>query len=252
MRKMITRWVMLAVFLIALALVCVRLGQWQLDRLEQRRDRNDVMVAQEHQPVVDYLEVMGGSITETDQWQRVKLSGTYTGQQYQIRYRNLDGSPGIEVAAPLRTTEGKTVIIDRGFIARTPGQPDITDLPDPPEGQVTVTGYLRMSETGPEEATTPHEFQARLINSQRIAADLGLDVLDGYVALIESSPNNGDQLQPITPPEPGEGNHFSYALQWFTFGVIAIVGIVVLIRADLKDLRKAKQRRATRESAREQ
>ena len=247
MKKLIVRWAALAVFLVLLAVLFVRLGEWQLDRLEGLRERNDVVAGNKELPVVDYRDVMGEPISETEQWQRVRLDGTYTGEQYQVRYRNQDG-PGIEVVAVLDTDGGDTVLVDRGFIPRLRGKPDTEVLPPVPAGHVEVIGFLRRDENGKDTATVPHEFKIRLINSEAIGASLGRDILPGYVSLLESTPGNGDELIPIGAPEPSEGNHLSYALQWFAFSVIALGGIFVLIRADVADRRK-EQRRAERRAA---
>ncbi|TRY18950.1 SURF1 family protein [Tessaracoccus rhinocerotis] len=242
MKKMILRWVALAVFLSLVAFACVKLGEWQLDRLEQRREGNSAVVANEGLAPVPYREVMGSPIADDEQWQRVELTGSYTGEQYQVRYRNYDDSAGIEVAAVFETLEGDSVLVDRGFIARQAGQPDTEVLPEPPTGEVAVMGYVHRDEQGDETAVVPHDFKVRLINSEAIGASLGRVLLPGYVILATSDPANGEALVPMEPPTLDEGNHFSYALQWFAFGGIALIGIGVLIRADLQDRKKARQR----------
>ncbi|GAB3822347.1 SURF1 family protein [Tessaracoccus terricola] len=239
---MILRWVALAVFLSLVAFACVKLGEWQLDRLEQRRASNETVVANEGLAPVPYRDVMGGPIADEAQWQRVELTGTYTGEQFQVRYRNYDDSAGIEVAAVLTTLEGDELIVNRGFIPRQAGQPDTEVLPEPPAGEVAVMGYVHRDEQGDDTAVVPHEFKVRLINSEAIAESLGRELLPGYVILSTSSPANGEDLVPMEPPVLDEGNHFSYALQWFAFGAIAVIGIGVLIRADLQDRRKARQK----------
>nr|WP_255622286.1 SURF1 family protein [Tessaracoccus sp. OS52] len=251
---MILRWVALAVFLSLMAFLFVKLGEWQLSRLEERREANAVVEANRDKPSVGYREVMGGPISDGMQWQRVELRGTYTGEQYQVRYRTYADAPGIEVVAVLETVEGDEVLINRGFIARQTGQPDTEDLPAPPVGDVQLTGYLHRDERGDDTAVVPHDFKVRLINAGAIGESLGRELLPGYLVLIESDPDNGEALEPMAPPILDEGNHYSYALQWFAFSVIALVGIVVLIRADLKDRRKAQaraERRARLTAARE-
>lgn len=248
MKKLIVRWVALALFLVALALVFVRLGDWQLDRLDQRRDANARMEQLRSQPVMDYREVMGGTVTGFDEWQRVHLTGVYEPGQYQVRYRNHQDSPGIEVVAVITTTDGDKVLANRGFIPRQAGQPDTSVLPEPPDGQVTVTGYVRRSESGASSAITPNDYRVRLINTDAIAGSRGEEILDGYVSLIGSVPDNGEATIPMEPTPLDEGNHYSYALQWFAFSVIALGGIVVLVRADLKDLRKAKRQAAVKQA----
>lgn len=244
MRKLILRWVALAVFLSLLAYAFVLLGEWQLSRLDERRDRNTAVSANRDEPVVPYSELMGRPVPDADQWRRVSLTGSYSGEQYQVRYRNQGGNPGIEVAAVFTTDSGDVVLVDRGFIAREQGKPDTEVLPTPPTGTVSVVGYLRGDEKGDDTATVPHDFKVRLIDAESIGASLGRPLLPGYVSLVSSEPSNGAELAPIEPPSPTEGNHFSYALQWFAFSVIAVVGIAVLIRADLQDRKKAKARAA--------
>ncbi len=244
MKKLVLRWIALAVFLVLLAVLFANLGEWQLARLDETRQQNQTVLDNRDKPVVDHSEAMGDPVADSEQWQRVRLLGSYTGVQYRVKYRNHDG-PGIEVLSVLETTSGDTVLINRGFIPKEQGKPDTEVLPPAPEGEVEVIGFLRRDERAKNNAITPRDFQVRFISSDAIGTSLGTDLLPGYVSLIESTPPNGDVLQPITPPEPSEGNHFSYALQWYAFGAIALIGIVVLIRSDLKDRRKA-QRRAAR------
>ena len=42
----------------------------------------------------------------------------------------------------------------------------------------------------------------------------------------------------MQPPALTEGNHFSYAIQWFTFAGMAGIGLVVLIRSDVRAARR--------------
>ncbi len=244
MKKLVLRWIALAVFLVLLALLFVNLGEWQLARLDETREQNQAVARNRDRPVVEYNDAMGQPVTEEKQWQRVRLVGSYTGVQYRAKYRN-HGGPGIEVLSIFETTSGDSVLVDRGFIPKQQGRPDTEILPPVPDGEVEAIGYLRRDERAKENAVTPRDFQVRFISSDAIGTSLGTDLLPGYVSLTESTPSNGEVLQPIDPPPDSEGNHFSYALQWFAFGVIALVGIVVLIRSDLKDRRKA-QRRAAR------
>ena len=66
----------------------------------------------------------------------------------------------------------------------------------------------------------------------------------GFIALIDVTPAQSAELVPVTPPPPTEGPHQSYALQWFAFAAIAVVGLFILIRNDLRDRKRAKERAA--------
>jgi cytochrome oxidase assembly protein ShyY1 len=235
--RQVKRWIAMGVFAAILATVFVMLGQWQLRRLDERRETNATVEAHRDLPVAPYGDVMTGPVDDDDQWFRVSATGTYTGDQFQVRYRSLDGAYGSEAVAVLETTEGDLLLVNRGFLVRQPGYPDGA-LPAPPPGEVTVTGFVRRNDRGDEAAMTPHENQIRLISSDALGAALGEELVNGYIALLESTPAETDVLRPLAAPALDEGPHLSYALQWFAFTLIGVVGMVVLVRADLRDRRK--------------
>lgn len=247
MSRQVKRWIAMCVFAAVLATVFVTLGQWQLRRLDERRENNAVVEAHRALPVVSYDEVMTGTIDDEDQWYRVTATGTYTGEQFQVRYRSLDGAYGSEAVAVFDTAQGQSLLINRGFLVRQPGHPDGV-LPAPPEGEVTITGYVRRNDRGDEGAMTPHENQIRLISSESLGRALGRELVNGYVALLESTPAESEALRRLGEPDLDDGPHLSYALQWFAFTLIGVVGTVVLVRADLRDRRESREQ-ALRQAA---
>lgn len=239
MSRQVKRWVALGLFAAILATTFVLLGEWQLRRLDERRASNALVVAHRDLPIVSYTEVMTGEIGDADQWYRVSATGTYDGTQFQVRYRSLDGAYGSEAVAVLLTDQGDALLVNRGFLPRQPGYPDGV-LPATPTGEVTVTGYVRRNERGDENAMTPHENQIRLINSTVLGSAMDVDVVNGYVQLIDSVPADTGDLTPLGEPALDEGPHLSYALQWFSFTIVGVVGVAVLVRADLRDRKKAR------------
>lgn len=238
-RRLWLRWVVMGIAVICLAVAFVNLGRWQLDRLQQRRDNNGVVVAHENAPIVDWRPIFTRPITDADQWQRVRVRGVFDAEHsYVVRYRSNDDQTGWEIVTPLRTPDGN-VLISRGFAQRPANQDFPRTAPPPPAGEVTVVGYVRRNEQGNADATTPTDGQMRLINSDAVATTLPYPLVNGYIGASELSPSASDGLVPVDPPELTEGNHFSYALQWFAFAIIAGVGLVVLIRSDLRDRRRA-------------
>lgn len=241
------RWVGLLVFVAVLGVVFVKLGEWQLARLEERKAGNAIVLQHQDAPVVDYREVFGGQITDADQWQRVRVTGVFDAErQFEVRYRSNEGRRGYEVVTPLRTPAGDIVLVDRGFIESASQQTSVI-LPTPPAGMVTVVGHVRRSEQGSPEATDPVSGQIRLINAQAIGRDLGQPVLDGYIGLLEISPAQTGDFRRIVPPPLDEGPHFWYAVQWFMFAGIAVSGLVVFVRSDIVAVRaRSRARAATR------
>lgn len=245
MRRLWLRWALLIIFVAVLGVVFVNLGEWQLDRLAQRKERNATTIINEQKAVQPYEQVFTGPITDADQWQRVEARGTFDAQhQFVVRYRSNGDADGYEVVTPLRTATG-AVLVDRGFIALERGTQIPSVAPAPPTGEVTVVGHVRRDEKGRRAATTPVGNQMRLINSQAIAAALPYPIASGYIGLLTVQPEQQGGFQPIKLPELSEGPHFWYALQWFMFTAVAAAGIVVFIRGDLR------ARREEREDARQ-
>lgn len=238
------RWLALALVVIGLVVAFVNLGQWQLNRLEQRRERNQAVTTHEAAAVIDYQLAFAEPITETGQWQRVRATGQYDSEhQFLALYRaNGGASQGYEVITPLRTTAGEVLLVSRGWAERLADGSYPSTAPAAPTGEVTVIGYTRRDEQGSAAAITPADSQVRLINSVAIGEALGESVLGGYLGLIESTPAQAAGLSVVAPPELTEGNHLSYAVQWFTFSAIAAVGLVLIIRSDLRQRKTAAAR----------
>lgn len=244
------RWAALVLFVAVLGVTFVKLGQWQLRRLDERRADNHVVRVNEAAPVAEFGDIFNHPIGEADEWKRVRVTGTFDAEhQFVIRYRDNSDDSGYEVVAPLRTTDGRTVLIDRGFVALDGGQQIIRNAPPPPAGTVTVIGRVRADETGRDSATVPVDGHARLINSVKIGAALGRPVVSGYIDAMTMSPADPTTFQQIDLPELSDGPHFWYAVQWFMFTGIGVLGVVVFIRGDLRDRRERRQAAAQRASS---
>lgn len=241
MRRLWLRWALLIVFVALLGVAFVSLGNWQLDRLAQRKERNATTITNEQKPVQPYEQVFTHPITDADQWQRVEARGTFDADhQFVVRYRSNGGADGYEVLTPLRTASG-AVLVDRGFIPLERGTRIPSVAPAPPTGEVSVVGHVRRNERGRRAATAPAGNQVRLINSDAIAVTLPYEIESGYIGLLTVQPEQQGGFQPIQLPDLSEGPHFWYAVQWFLFTAIGVAGIVVFIRGDLQARREERE-----------
>jgi cytochrome oxidase assembly protein ShyY1 len=231
------RWALLTAFVLAFGTACAFLGNWQLDRLHSRRERNVSTVQNEEGAVRPWDQAFTRTITDADQWQRVSATGTFDAEhQYVLRYRSTTDVDGYEVVTPLRTATGN-VLVDRGIVSVTNGAQIPTVAPPPPTGVVTVVGHVRRDEEGKRSARVPVNGSMRLIDSGSIAATLPYPVADGYIGLLTVDPPQSGGFKPIALPEISDGPHFWYAVQWFMFAGIGLAGIVVFIRGDLRERR---------------
>jgi cytochrome oxidase assembly protein ShyY1 len=239
------RWLALILFVIVLGVAFVNLGEWQLRRLHERRDSNVVVRANEAAPIADFDQIFNRHIYKIDEWKKVRVTGTFDpSHQFVIRYRNNGDDDGYEVVTPLRTSSGKSVLIDRGFVALAGGQQIPNTAPAPPTGQVTVIGRVRRSEPGSDSATVPINGHARLVNSEKIQPSLGYPLVDGYIDVLSMQPKDTRSFSQIDLPELSDGPHFWYAVQWFMFTGIGVLGVVVFIRGDLRDRRERREAEA--------
>ncbi len=151
-------------------------------------------------------------------------TGTYASDHTIIvRYRSSDsGEPGVDVVVPLVTSDGTAVVVDRGFLPIDKRSVDIGDVPRPPSGQVTVTGWVRVNGTG--DSTEVENLSTRAISSDRIGEAIGMPVFDGFVDVKSEDPAPAAPLRTRELPELDNGPHFFYGLQWWFFGVLALFG----------------------------
>ncbi len=245
------RWIALLVFALVVAGVCIRLGIWQLDRLEQRRALNANVergLAAEPAPID---EVLPPSDPTQDldalAYRRVTADGTFDPQHELLLFgRALDGRPGHHVLTPLTLEDGRALVVDRGWVPYELDTPPVEEA-GPPEGSVSVTGFLLPSTEDPE-AEVERSADGRLLavtalDIETIGGALPAPAVPLVVQLQEVRPTSGRELPRIVPPpEPSEGPHLSYAIQWFTFATIALVGYVALARREVRDRARATPR----------
>ncbi|BBG03167.1 MULTISPECIES: SURF1 family cytochrome oxidase biogenesis protein [Pseudonocardia] len=230
------------------------LAPWQFGREAERESQNAAIAAAHDTPAVPFAELVppGAAVSSDDIWRRVELTGTFERDaESLVRLRVVDGAPAYEVLTPLRLTDGRLVVVNRGTVAAGEGGvvPDIAAAPD---GTVNVEGRLRLNENDPQGRPPLLDGGTRQIyaaDSRAVAEATGTTPVEGIVSLDEGQ---AGVLNPIPIAPPGGGapfSNFSYALQWLTFGVVALVALVIFIRLELLQRRG---RRDPRGSLREQ
>ena len=224
------RWIVFALVVVCLAWVAWRLGEWQFHRLDDRKERNEIIERNEKAGADPVAKVMapGEPVDASEEWRIVEAVGTYSVEDTVIvRYRTRDGEAGVDVVVPLETTDGETLLVDRGWYATDNRGATQEDVPEPPAGEVTVTGWVRRDAEG--SSTEVSDLSTRAVNSERIGEALGREVLGGWVDLRSESPEPATPLLPVEMPDLDNGPHFFYGLQWWFFGVLAIFGFFYLI-----------------------
>ena len=237
------KWIAFHVLVLSAVATMVNLGIWQLHRLDERRIDNADFVVQIEQAPVSLASVLDELRVDPEAYvnRRVQTTGTYSPDQIILFNRSQGGGAVDNVLTRLETQDGAVLLVNRGAIAvqATP--------PTPFLGEVQIEGRLRLSESrergGLSDAEQNVITELRRVNIDQIAAESpSIDYIPMYVELLESSPAAGPgDPRLLDPPELSEGNHLSYAFQWFIFAFCVAVGWVLAVRRSLTTAAAAEQ-----------
>lgn len=237
------QWVILTLVSLVLIPVMVELGFWQLHRHQHRVAQNQLIsdnLTARPTPVTE-LTSPGHTVPRADYWRRVTAKGTFdTAREVVVRRRtNSDERVGVHVLTPLILSDGRAVLVNRGWVPAAADQKAFPVVPPAPKGEVTVTGRLMADETtgasGIKDLRGLPPRQIMLISSEQQAKRLGVPVLGGYVQQTAPEPS-GDTPELIPDPDHDSiGPHMAYAVQWWLFAAGVPVGWVVLVRREKRD-----------------
>jgi surfeit locus 1 family protein len=228
------RWLAGLVLVIIVMVSFVRLGFWQLRRLDERHAYERLAASRLADPPAPVAEVLSAG-PDAVAFRRVTVTGTFDPAREVVLYgRSQDGRTGNHVLTPLRLDDGSAIAVDRGWVPLEEASPPIA-VAAPPPGEVRVTGVLFPSEvtSSPSDVATGTTFAK--LDLPRLAAQVPYPLAPVYILESGQDPPQND-LPRIAPlPDPAESPpHLSYAIQWFSFAAIAVVGFVILVRREYR------------------
>jgi surfeit locus 1 family protein len=235
LKKILSRsWILTTLLVFAGTAVCVRLGIWQLDRLEQRRAFNAQVTSMRAEPMLD-LNLSVPDDIEKMEWRAVTVTGEYDFEnQVALRNQYNETEYGYHLITPLKFSGGK-ILVNRGWIPADGNSAPADWRKYDEVGQVTVTGQIRFGQEKPAfggvaDAEVDHLDVWNNLDVNRIVAQSPYLMLPIFIQADEIA---GDDIPPI-PFQPEieltEGSHFGYALQWFSFATILFFGYPFYLR----------------------
>jgi surfeit locus 1 family protein len=222
------------VIVLVVAALCVRLGFWQLSRLEQRTSRNRLQAQRMSEPPIP-LELIGPD-TSGLFYRRVLVEGQFDHDRtIVLSGRALRGVPGVHVLTPvLLGSGGRAVLLNRGWMpAMDAATVNYNSLRSPM--RTRATGLLLPfpgSRSPGRETDAAADSTFRRVWFSPDATHLRRQFpYPLYDFQVQALPEAGAPSQPIRipPPELDRGPHLGYAIQWFSFATIALVGWVTLM-----------------------
>jgi cytochrome oxidase assembly protein ShyY1 len=230
------RWIASHVLVLALVVVMINLGLWQLRRLDEKKARNANIVAQTAKPPATLAEI-AAMTPSAAKFRVVTVAGRFDPSgEVAVKNRTFNGAPGRQVLTPLvPSAGGPAVLVLRGWI---PLSVDDVSAPfeaiAPPSGEVTVTGWAMPPEPAPalsSAAGVLGDSEASRIDIDAIARYRGIALVGVYLQMSAEDPAAPASPLSLVPlPELDEGPHFSYAVQWAIFTLVALVGYPLILR----------------------
>jgi surfeit locus 1 family protein len=195
---------------VVVAAVCVRLGLWQLDRLEERQTRNATIAEAFRKTPISAEIATRDSVAR---FQRVRVSGRWDyARETSIAGRTRNGAPGVHVITPVTAGDGTVIFVNRGWVYSPDARTVV--LSRWHEGErAEVVGYVDELPSSVRESAAGSLYVVALADSGSSALGAG---------------DRPARLQP--PPFADKGPHLNYAVQWFSFAAIALIGTPLVVR----------------------
>jgi surfeit locus 1 family protein len=232
----VRRYIVLIVGVVVAA-VCVRLGFWQLSRLRQRQAFRARVEARMKRPTFELtarsaLPVVTFGAPDSLAYNPGVARGVFDfTHQLVLIGRAVDGIPAVYVATPLRLFGGAAVLVERGWVP----SPDAytVNLDSLAERDTAEVKGILLTVTAAQPPTTQDTTWPVHVASDdpdRLGTSYPYPLLPWVLRRTEAPAGVPPALRPIPAPVIDNGPHLSYAIQWFSFALIALVGSVVLYR----------------------
>jgi cytochrome oxidase assembly protein ShyY1 len=232
------RWILSHLFVLLVVVTMVNLGFWQLRRLEEKRDFNDLVAARMEADPVPVQELLPVDATDEQlaaaEYRQVSVVGTWrASDEVLINNRTNEGAPGFWVVTPVQLADGTAVAVNRGWVpVGVEGDPAAYA---PSSEGASVTGLVRESQTrgriGPTDPAEGTLDRLSRVDVERLDQQVDLELYPVYVDLLAQEPPQADGLPgSIGAPDLDEGPHLSYAGQWFIFATLTLIVYPLLLR----------------------
>ena len=223
-------WLFSHAFALAVVVLFVILGFWQLSRHNDRQDANAIVEQRTSlaAAVVDDSGDLDGDPSGLD-FAPVVVTGAYVDADYvRVVNRSQAGSAGEYVVGIVALADGSLVAVNRGFV---PVNADV-ELAAVPAGTVMLEGWLRASVNkgrfGVDDSGTGDKIPR--FNTDDLARRLDADLPAVWVQLADDDPAVVAFPDPVPLPALDAGPHLSYAAQWFIFATLGVLFYGALLR----------------------
>lgn len=215
---------------LAAAILFVRLGLWQVDRLHERQAWNAAITHARLNNPLPLLQLP--TDTNVAHYRAATVDGRFDyDHELILSNRTRRGSPGVELLTPVRMSGTDTVVlVNRGWVY----SPDGTSVNQLRwrEGDVAhLAGYVELFSTDTAITAAANPRVIRRVGRADVTTKLPYPVAPFYLVAVGDT---ADLSHPARRDLPvlDDGPHRGYAAQWFSFALIALVGAAIVVNRE--------------------
>ena len=221
--------------LVAIAIL-IGLGAWQLQRLSWKQALIEQRAAQLEQPAV----ALPDSVETPEDWElrRVRLSGRFLDREFHLGGRSRRGEAGFHIVAPLLLDDGRSILVDRGWVPAAARDPARRPESRPAEGPLSFEAVLRSGGWKgralfrPDNAPQENYWIWLDLPLMTELAGLERPLTTLYAAAL---PSGDAGALPIAeaPNVAVRNDHLQYALTWFALAIaLAVIYVMLALRRE--------------------
>ena len=221
--------------------ICIKLGMWQYNKADARRNLQTQLTARLNEEAVvlpTKIVVLKKETLETWRYKRVKFNGNYD-TRYQLLLDNQvqNTVAGFHVLTPMQVEGSNTyVLVNRGWVPRTAA--NVGEVPKPPtietpQGKQQIEGDIGLPTSKFFTMDTPPAADGawqpvwQNLDLARYAKSVPFAV-QPFVVRLGAKSNAGGFVRNWPPPGERVTMHLGYAYQWFGFALTLLVIYIVL------------------------
>ena len=226
----------LTVLVVAAFGILVGLGIWQLQRMAWKDSLNAQIAARTGREPVTLSSAIGRwEKTKDVEYLKVRFKGRFRHGAESHYFTVINGQSGWRVITPLETTEGRIVMVDRGFVPDAMKQPQ-TRAQGQIEGEHTITGLARAPGVQrffvPDNAPEKNNWFWRDLNGMAASSLPARDIKRVVPFFVEQEATSipgglprGGVTRVVLP-----NTHLQYVLTWFGLAGTLLAVFAVYLR----------------------
>ena len=222
-REFAPSWPMTLLVLLLL-IAFVSLGRWQWGRGEAKQS-----AWAEFERATTAAPLPGGNIDSIERFTRVALDGRFDSKhQFLLDNRSHAGRPGYEVLTAFVLTNGRQLLVNRGWVPFTGYRDRLPDISFAGDESLRITGRVdELPAAGLASGRASPSTDAAwpkltsFPTHEELEAALGTPIAHRVLLLDPEMPQG--YTREWSPPGLPPDRHFSYAIQWWGFACVLLV-----------------------------